>query len=324
MNRPPKDCHPSTRQATVNLMFMLALGTAGFVSIIRAQEAAFQTYTLPGNNVFPEGIAYDSATGNFYVGSIQGGTVYRGNIRDGSGELGVFLPGGRDGRTSVTGLKVDAYGRLFVAGRNTGRAFVYDTTGDLIKVLKTPPAARTLLNDVTVTEDAAYFTDSFRPVVFRVPLTPESVGEMEAWLELRPTVIPYGNGFNLNGVAATADRRYLLSVHFDSGRLYRIDTRTKEVAQVDLDTRLTTGDGLWLEQQTLYIVRENPASVVIVELSDDFASGEVTTTVTHSSLDLPTTLAKAGDRLLIVNSQLDGTQPKLPFTVTSLPLENRR
>lgn len=268
--------------------------------------------------MFPERIDYDAATGDVYVGSTRSGTVYRVNVRDGPSVLEVFLPGGRDGRTSVTGMKVDDYGRLFIAGRNTGRAFVYDaSTGELIKALETPPAARTLLNDVTVTEDAAYFTDSFRPVVFRVPLTPESVGDVGAWLELR-TVVPHGNGFNLNGIAATPDGRHLLTVHFNSGRLYSIDTRSKEVTEVDLDTRLTTGDGLWLEQQTLYVVRENPASVVTVVLSSDFASGDVTATLTHPSLDLPTTLAKVGERLLIVNSQLDGTPPELPFTVTSL------
>ena len=298
------------------------------VTVGHAQQAATpqtQTYTLPGDAVFPEGVAYDAATGNFYVGSTRDGAVYRGNVQDGSSELEVFLPGGGDGRTSVTGMKVDAYGRLFIAGRNTGRAFIYDTaTGDLIKVLKTPPATRTLLNDVTVTADAAYFTDSFRPVVFRVSLTPEGVGEMERWLELRTTVIPHGNGFNLNGVAATPDGRYLLTVHFDTGNLYRIDTRTKEVVEIDLDTRLTTGDGLWLEKRTLYVVRENPASVVTVALSDDLASGEVMATLTHPSLDLPTTLAKVGDRLLVVNSQLDGTPPEPPFTVTSLRITKSR
>jgi len=286
---------------------------------------ATQTFTLPDGAVYPEGIAYDVATGNVYVGSTRSGTVYRGNV-DRPGELEVFLTGGRNGRTSVTGMKVDAYGRLFVAGRNTGRAFVYDTaSGDLIKVLETPPAARTLLNDVTVTREAAYFTDSFRPVMFRVPLTSDGVGEIEAWLELEGTPIPYGNGFNLNGITATPNGRYLLSVHFDSGRLYRIDTRTEEVVEVNLGkTRLKTGDGLWLEKRTLYVVRENPASVVTVKLSDDFASGDVTATLTHPSLDLPTTVAKVGKRLLVVNSQLDGTLPELPFTVTSFPLPEDR
>lgn len=286
---------------------------------------AAQIYTLPGEAVYPEGVAYDPSTGDFYVGSTQSGTVYRGNVRDGPRELEVFLPGGMDGRTSVTGMKV-ADGRLFIAGRNTGRAFVYETaSGELIRVLATPRSQRTLLNDVTVTDDAAYFTDSFRPILFRASITERGVGELMSWLDLRETVIPQGTGFNLNGIAATGDGCYLLTVHFDTGRLYRIDTRTREVVEVNLGgTRLTTGDGLWLEDTTLYVVRETPASVVTVELSGDLASGEPTATLTHPSFSLPTTLAKADDRLLIVNSQLDGTPPELPFSVTSLPLPEDR
>ena len=302
------------------LMLSLASGAM-------AQETAPEAvqFTLPNAAVYPEGVAYDARTGNFYVGSTQSGTVYLGHV-DRPGELEVFLPGGEDGRTSVTGMKVDNQGRLFIAGRNTGRAFIYDTaSGELIKVLETPPSSRTLINDVAVTDNAAYFTDSFRPVLFRVPLTPEGVGEMEAWLELEESRIPYGSGFNLNGVAATPDGRYLLTVHFDTGRLYRIDTQMKEVVEVNLNgTRLSTGDGLWLEGTTLYVVRENPASVVTIELLEDFASGELTATLTHPSLRLPTTLAKYGDRLLVVNSQLDGTPPELPFSVTSLPLPEKR
>lgn len=296
--------------------------TARTVAYTQESPTSVVRFTLPGEAVYPEGIAYDPLTGDFYVGSTQTGTIYRGNVRDGPGELEVFLPGGADERTSVTGMKVDDQGRLFIAGRNTGRVFVYDTaSGELIRSLRTPPSQSTLINDVTVTTEAAYFTDSFRPVIFRVPLTPEGIGEMEAWLDLRETIVPHGTGFNLNGIAATADGCYLLSVHFDTGRLYRIDTRTREVIEVNLDgTRLTAGDGLWLEGTTLYVVRETPASVVTIELSVDFTSGEPTATLTHPSFSLPTTLAKVDDRLLVVNSQLDGTPPELPFTVSSIPL----
>lgn len=53
-------------------------------------------------------------------------------------------------------MKVDAQGRLFIAGRSTGQAFVYNTSsGDLITTLTTPNVPSTLINDVTVTDDAA-------------------------------------------------------------------------------------------------------------------------------------------------------------------------
>ena len=305
------------------LILVLTLFSLFALTASYAQTTAdTQLYTLPGDAVFPEGVAYDAATGDFFVGSTRDGTVYRGNVQDSGGELEVFLAAGTDGRTGVTGMKVDAQGRLFIAGRNTGRAFVYAAaSGDLIDVLETPAAPNTLINDVTVTENAAYFTDSFRPIVFRVPLTADGVGEMEAWLELNGTPVTYQNGFNLNGIAATENGRYLLTVQFNTGALYRIDTETRGVIQIDLNGEaLTTGDGLVLEGRTLYVVRENPAEVVPVALSADFASGDVGEAFTDPSFDLPTTAAKVGERLLVVNSQLDGSAPEPPFTVSSIPV----
>ncbi|CAA9436073.1 MAG: Superoxide dismutase [Cu-Zn] precursor [uncultured Rubrobacteraceae bacterium] len=284
--------------------------------------AAVESFTLPGEGVFPEGVAYDPATGDFFVGSTRNGAVYQGNVRDGSGKTEVFLEGGTDGRRGVTGMKVDGEGRLWISGRDSGRAFVYDAgSGDLIEVLNTPRASSTLINDVAVTDDAAYFTDSFRPTLFRVPLTADSIGEMEPWLDLGGTPIEYGGGFNLNGIAATENGRFLITVQFNTGRLYRIDTETREIVEVDLGGEtLKTGDGLLLDGRTLYVVREVPGSVVPVRLSKDFASGTVDDAFSDPSLRFPTTIAQYEDRLLVVNSQLNTTRPKLPFTVSSVPI----
>ena len=299
-----------------------ATGRATTEETATGDESAVRTFVLPGGRVFPEGVAHDPASGDFFVGSTQDGAVYRGNVRRGSREMEVFLEGGEDGRGGVTGMKVDSQGRLWIAGRTTGRAFVYDAaSGDLIRAFEMPRAPSTLLNDVTVTPDAAYFTDSFRPTLFRVPLTPDGVGEIEPWLEFGGTPIRYRGGFNLNGVAATADGRYLITVQFNTGELYRIDTRSREVAEVDLGGEtLNTGDGLLLDGRTLYVVRESPAQIVPVELSGDFAGGRVGEAFSDPSLRFPTTAAAYDGRLLVVNSQLNTGRPKLPFTVSDVPI----
>ncbi len=67
-----------------------------------------QTFDIPGETVFPEGIGVDKASGDFYVGSTSDGTIYRGNVD--SDDVDVFLPGGQDGRDSATGVKVDDQG----------------------------------------------------------------------------------------------------------------------------------------------------------------------------------------------------------------------
>lgn len=304
---------------------------AAALSLALTQFATSQTrYTLPGDNVFPEGVAYDSAAGNLFVGSTTDGAIYRGDLD--TFELDLFLSGGEDGRYAVTGLEVDTEGRLFVAGRLSGNAWVYDAeTGALLAELRTPAAEATLLNDVAITTDAAYFTDSLRPVIFRVLLTADGVGAMEPWLDLTQTPLRYRTGesfqerLNLNGVVATRGGRYLISVQDNTGQLWRIDTQTQEVVQIDLGgATFTTGDGLALDAQTLYVLRRVPGEIVPVTLSGDFTEGEAGQPFSDPTFRFPSTLAFTGNRLLVVNSQLDRDQqnlpPELPFTVSSVPL----
>jgi Cu-Zn family superoxide dismutase len=222
---------------------------------------------------------------------------------------------------------IDERGRLFVAGGNTGRIFVYDAaSGGLIRALDTPESEMTFLNDVAVASDGnAYFTDSMRPILFRVPVTPDGVGEPEEWLDFGGTSVQYGEGVNLNGIAATQDGRYLITVQSNTGRLYRIDTESKEVTEIYLGGEtLTNGDGILLDGQTLYVVRNQQGLIVPVELSKDFASGEVGEGFSDPSFRFPTTIAKVDNRLLVVNSRFDrrqsGQGPELPFTVSSVEI----
>jgi hypothetical protein len=80
-------------------------------------------YSLPGDNVFPEGITEGGGT-IFFVGSMGDGTIYRGDAA--SGGAGVFLPPDGDGRTTITGLDLDGYGRLIACDYDGGQLFVYD------------------------------------------------------------------------------------------------------------------------------------------------------------------------------------------------------
>jgi sugar lactone lactonase YvrE len=282
-----------------------------------------ERYVLPGEQVFPEGVAYRSDTGDFYVGSTTDGTVFRGNVEGGPKEAEVFLEPESDGRTTAIGMEVDEAGRLFIAGGDTGRIFVYDTqSADLVRRLDTPDAEATFLNDVAVTPDGdAYFTDSIRPVLFRVTSTGDGVGEAEPWLNFEGTPAEYEEGFNLNGIDATEDGRYLVGVQSNTGELFRIDTEGKEVVEIDLGGEtLANGDGLLLDGRTVYVVRNEQELIVPVRLSGEYISGEVGEPFTDPSFAFPTTIAKTDGRLLVVNSQFDKREgePELPFTVSSV------
>lgn len=76
-----------------------------------AQSA--QIYNLPGEAVFPEGIAADAEAGVFFVSSTTDGTILQGDIA--TGEVSVFVAGPQPPFTTI-GLDVDSQGRLWVAG----------------------------------------------------------------------------------------------------------------------------------------------------------------------------------------------------------------
>ena len=78
----------------------------------------------------------------------------------------VDAPAGRQ----AIGMKVDR-GRLFVAGGPTGDAYVYNArTGATIATYDLPTSGATFVNDVVVTKRAAWFTDSQRAALYRLPL----------------------------------------------------------------------------------------------------------------------------------------------------------
>jgi Cu-Zn family superoxide dismutase len=276
-------------------------------------------YEIPGDAVFPEGIALDGRT--FFVTSTTDGTIFKGDV--GQAALTPFAAGGADGRTTAVGLKVDGRGRLLVAGGQTGKAFVLSAAdGSTLKVLDSKPgSSQTFINDVTVAGRFAYFTDSMRPVILRAATSGDSVGDLEPWLDLSGTPFVYQDGFNANGIVSYDGGRLLVVVQSNTGKLFRIDTRTKAVSEIDLGGRtLTNGDGLVAHGSRLFVVRNADGMIVEVKLRHGRRAGRVGTAITSDQFRFPTTAALDGERLLVVNSQLDtrGGTPALPFTVVAV------
>ena len=280
-------------------------------------------YTLPGENVFPEGIVFQQSTGYFYVSSTTDGTIFRGHVSEPAAD--VFLAGNEDGRSTAVGLALDDAGRLFIAGGSTGQVFVYDTAnGELLAALQAtdPNEVSTFVNDVTVTKSGdAFFTDSMNPVIYRVYQDASGDFVVEDWLDLDGTAIQYQQGFNLNGIGVTPNGKYLIVVQSNTGELFRIAAATGEVVQIDtggIDS--TAGDGLVLQGRTLYVVRNSFGEIAMLRLSGQITSAEQTGTITDESFRLPTTADIARGRLLVVNAQFNerGGNPEHPFTVSSV------
>jgi sugar lactone lactonase YvrE len=312
------------------LIFMSLALSAGLLAALPVSAAPSEksrptSYILPGDQVFPEGIAYQNSTGNFFVSSTTDGTIFRGDLDHAT--TNVFLPGGADGRTTAVGLKVDHKnkGRLFIAGGGLGKVFVYNTADGKLLASFSNNVTPTFINDVAIAPDgSAYFTDSLSPFLYRVKPMGSSGFTFETWLDFTGTALVYQPGFNVNGIVATSNGKYLVVVQSNTGKLFRIDTRTKSVVEVTLDgAPVTAGDGLWLYGHSLYVLRNSDAQIVKIKLADTFDSGKILTSVTDSSFGFPTTLTQARGRFLVVNSQFNRRgpppTPMLPFTVSSIP-----
>ncbi|MBY3794614.1 superoxide dismutase [Rhodococcus fascians] len=286
-------------------------------------------YNLPGTGVFPEGIT--AADDTFYVTSTSDGAVFRGTV--GSPDVSVFLPGGADGRTGAVGIDVtgddDRPDYLVIAGGATGKVWVYDAnSGDLVATFTNglgPDA--TFLNDVAIADNGdAFVTDSRSPALYRIPFDQIVAGAqdapMETFVNFDGSPFVYGEGFNANGIVENDDESALIVVQSSTGNLYRIDKTSKEVTQVDLGgATLMNGDGMEMDDDTLYVVRNRDGLISKVDLNDDGRRGSVTGEITDPSFAYPTTVAAVDDRLLVVNSQFDkrGGEPVEPFTVSSVP-----
>jgi len=285
--------------------------------VIRRGSFSVRDYTLPGAQDFPEGVAYDARRGVIYTGSAVNGTIYA--INAATGAVSKFQEGGALGRQAALGLKVDAQGRLWIAGGAQGTVSILTPSGVTLKVLETPESPNPFVNDLTPAPDGnVYVTDSTRPVIFRV----DRNLNLTAWLDLAKTPIRYGPGINLNGIVATPDGRSLLAVQLNTGELWRIDLRTKAVRRVM--TGLTNGDGLLLDVssagQTLYVARNKDQVVSKVTLSADYGTGRLVAEEPLAGLRFPTTLALVGNDLVVTQAQLDrltgGAAPETPFRLT--------
>ncbi|OZC74316.1 superoxide dismutase [Rhodococcus sp. 06-462-5] len=286
-------------------------------------------YDLPGSGVFPEGIT--AADDTFYVTSTSDGAVFRGTV--GSPDVSVFLPGGADGRTGAAGIDVtdddDRADYLVIAGGATGKVWVYDAdSGDLVATFTNGLGTdATFLNDVAIADNGdAYVTDSRSPALYRIPAEQMTAGTqdgpLETFVSFDGTPFAYGEGFNANGIVENDDESALIVVQSSTGNLYRIDKTSKEVTQVDLGgATLMNGDGLEMDDDTLYVVRNRDGLIAKVDLDDDGRTGAVTGEITDPSFAYPTTVAAMDDRLYVVNSQFDkrGGEPVEPFTVSSVP-----
>jgi sugar lactone lactonase YvrE len=301
------------------LVALLVLALS-FSLVTSASAVKFpEVFPLP-NGLGPEGIAAGEGT-TFYVGSIPTGNIFRGDLGTGEGEILVTAEPGRQ----AIGLKFDPRtGLLFVAGGATRFAYIYDgETGESVDAIELT-TLDSFINDVVITRNAAYFTNSRQPEIYRVPL------EEDGGLPDSPTVEVISltgdyqfdpAQFNANGIAATPNGKTLIIVNSWEGALYKVNPFTGEATRIDLGgDALPNGDGILLHGDDLYVVQNRLNQVSIVELSSEYTVGEILETITSDLFRVPTTIARFAGTYYVVNARF-GTPvtPDTDYDVVRVP-----
>jgi len=252
----------------------------------------------------PEGIAIGTGS-TFYAGSLVTGDIYRGDLRTGAGGIFVSAEPGR----VAAGLKVDErHHLLFVAGGATGAAYVYDTrTGASVATVQFGTPGASLLNDVVVTGDGAYFTDSFNPALYKIPIGGGGALGSGVTIPLTgPAATIVAGSPNLNGIAATTNGKHLIVNHTALGALFAVNPETGVSKRIAVDGLVQgTLDGLLMDGNSVWVVENFANKLVRVLLSHDLSKGEIASVIQSPLFRIPTTVAKHGNDLALVNGRFD-------------------
>ncbi|MFI9643202.1 superoxide dismutase [Micromonospora sp. NPDC051925] len=264
----------------------------------------------------PEGIA--TAGRYAYLGSRATGAIQRVDLVTGRGSQ-LSPPTG----TPSLGLKIDSHDRLFVAGGTTGDARVVDTRTGRVLASYQFASAPTFVNDVVLTGDAAWFTDSYRPVLYRVPFGRHGAlpaADAVTQVPLTGAYQQVDDAINVNGIVDTPDGRALIVVQSSTGSLFRVDRSTGVTTVVDVPGySFVAGDGLLRDGHTLYVVQNRLQQIAVVTLNGSGTAGTVTGTLTDADFDVPTTVAKALGRLYLPNARFTTTPtPTTPYTLVAV------
>jgi sugar lactone lactonase YvrE len=273
-----------------------------------------KTIALP-NGFQPEGIAIHGKT--FFVGSIPTGAIYSGDLRNPE-DADILVPG-VPGRAAI-GVEYDRrHDRLFVAGGGTGKGFVYDADdGSLIKEYQLTTASPRFINDVVVTRRGAFFTDSNNQQLYRI-----SFGRGDTLPPASETLpltgdLSYSAGFNLNGIDATKDGKWLVVVQSNEGLLFRVNPRTGVTRELELTGgNVSAGDGLLLQGKRLFVVQNQLNRIAVIRIDRRLREGTITRLITDPLFAVPTTIDDVGHQTLYAVNARFGTPPS-PATTYNL------
>ena len=267
-----------------------------------------EVIVLPGASS-AEGIAAGRGA-TFYAGDLRQGDIFQGDLQRGTAELFINAPQGR----MAMGMAADVvHNLLFVAGGFTGQGYIYDIrSGITVASYQFGDPDTSLVNDVALTDDGACYTESWQARLYFVPVSqagvPEATFRTLAVSGPAATISPISGRVNLNGIQATPNGETLVVAHSVNAQLYAVDPATGASATI-AGVNVPDVDGIVLEAGRLWAVQNRSNQVSQIRLVPDLTSGVVEEVITSELFQVPTTAARVGRRLAVVNSHMNAGFP---------------
>ncbi|MDE8669513.1 hypothetical protein PY310_13095 [Pseudarthrobacter sp. H3Y2-7] len=295
-------------QRRTAMVFLALMGLLAPVSPATATSPKDAVIVLEGAKS-AEGIAAGDGT-TFYAGDLQLGDIYRGDINSGKAKLFIDVSKFDAAPRAAVGMKADLRNDLlFVAGGATGKAYVYDTaSGEPVRDYTLAPG---FINDVTLTDEGAWFTNSVAAELYFIPVGRHGrLGDVQK-LALHGPAAKIAGTFSLNGIAAADDGRTLIVAHSGLGRLFTVDPETGNSAVI-AGVDVPNVDGILVRGSQLWAVQNFSNQISRFRLADDLASAEPRKVITSAEFKVPTTVAffgdtRDGDTLAAVNAKFNDT-----------------
>jgi DNA-binding beta-propeller fold protein YncE len=243
------------------------------------------------------------------------GAIYKGNLRTGEGAI-LVPPTGKP----VSGLSYDprtdylyaatGYSAGYLSGSFWDQGvIVYDaSSGDLVTEIIFGDGIA--INDCLVTMTGVYCTDSLNPYLYKVVL--ENGGRIPSTPVVEVIHMPdfaMVPILNANGLVGDFDGRQLVIMNTSTGVLYLVDTENGEVSPLQIEGAeqlFPSGDGIYLEGRTLYILQNFSNKIAVVQLSGDLTAGVFIRNIPDEGatnpLNVATTIIGFGNSLYAINT----------------------
>ncbi len=283
-----------------------------------AEHGLVLKFTIPEHDLFPENIAFDPVSRDYFLGSMGQSRILRIHP-DGSYED--FVSGADTGLLSSIGMKVDAKRRvLWVCSGRFSLFADYDIAPARTGLVKFNVDDGTAVSHWMIDQDSDYhiFNDLTVAANGDVYATTTLLGRVYRWpadADTMELVLQLEAGRHNNGIVLGNDGKYLFMTVDRS--IYRMELGTQNLIEITVpdDGALGT-DGLYTCGNSLVSVKPRFKRIVQIFLNGDATAADRVVVLAdgHEDFAYPTTGVIVGDKLVFVATSYANI-PRVPDSV---------